>query len=85
VVEVLRGIRANASKRSNAELDAAPDLDARDPIELAEHYAEILRRFSWINVIGGRCGTDDRHIEHIRSLHQKTTVDPRSQSLHKSR
>jgi len=47
------------------ELDAAPDLDAGDPLELAEHYAEILRRFPWINAIGGCCGTDDRHIEHI--------------------
>ena len=33
----LRGIRANASKRSDAELDAARDLDAGDPLELAEH------------------------------------------------
>ena len=30
----VRGIRANASKRSHAELDAAPDLDAGDPAEL---------------------------------------------------
>ena len=33
-LERLRGLRANASRRSHAELDAAPELDAGDPIEL---------------------------------------------------
>jgi S-methylmethionine-dependent homocysteine/selenocysteine methylase len=59
------GIRANASKRSHAELDSAPDLDAGNPVELAEQYAALRRRFPWINVVGGCCGTDHRHIEHV--------------------
>ena len=61
----LRGIRANASKRSHAELDAAPDLDASDPVELGQQYSDLRTRFSQINVLGGCCGTDHRHIEHI--------------------
>jgi S-methylmethionine-dependent homocysteine/selenocysteine methylase len=61
----VRGIRANASKRSHAELDAAPDLDAGDPAELGAQYAAIRNRFPWINVLGGCCGTDHRHIEQI--------------------
>jgi S-methylmethionine-dependent homocysteine/selenocysteine methylase len=61
----LRGIRANASKRSHAELDAAPDLDAGDPVELGQQYSDLRTRFSQINVLGGCCGTDPRHIEHI--------------------
>ncbi len=61
----LRGIRANASKRSHAELDAAPDLDAGDPVELGQQYGLLRRRLPHINVLGGCCGTDHRHVEQI--------------------
>ncbi|MGQ9369769.1 homocysteine S-methyltransferase family protein [Azospirillum sp. ST 5-10] len=64
-VRRLRGLRANASRRSHAELDAAPDLDDGDPVELGEDYAALRARFAWINVLGGCCGTDHRHIERI--------------------
>ncbi|HVY98074.1 MAG TPA: homocysteine S-methyltransferase family protein [Dongiaceae bacterium] len=61
----LRGIRANASCRSHAELDAATDLDAGDPAELGRQYADLRRRFPQFNVLGGCCGTDFRHVEAI--------------------
>jgi S-methylmethionine-dependent homocysteine/selenocysteine methylase len=61
----VRGIRANASKRSHAELDQATDLDAGDPVELGREYRQLRRRFGHINVLGGCCGTDHRHIEQI--------------------
>jgi homocysteine S-methyltransferase len=62
----IRGIRANASKRSHAELDAAPDLDAGNPVELGADYAALRRRLGrHLNVLGGCCGTDHRHIEAI--------------------
>ena len=61
----LRGLRANASCRSHAELDAAPDLDAGDPAELAEQYRALRRRHPQLNVLGGCCGTDHRHVEQI--------------------
>jgi homocysteine S-methyltransferase len=61
----IRGIRANASRRSHQELNEAPDLDAGDPIELGEQYRGLLRRHAQINVLGGCCGTDHRHVESI--------------------
>lgn len=64
-VERLRGIRANASTRSHAELDAATDLDDGDPVELGRQYAALRARFGWLNVLGGCCGTDHRHVEQI--------------------
>lgn len=58
----LRGIRANASCRSHAELDAAADLDDGDPAELAAQYAELRRMLPRLVVLGGCCGTDQRHL-----------------------
>lgn len=34
----IHGVRANASTRSHAELDAATELDIGDPVDLAGHY-----------------------------------------------
>ncbi|MDQ4136574.1 MAG: homocysteine S-methyltransferase family protein [Pseudomonadota bacterium] len=61
----LKGLRANASKRSHAELDSAPDLDAGDPVELGRDYRRLLRHVPHVNVLGGCCGTDHRHVEAI--------------------
>jgi len=61
----VRGLRANASHRSHAELDEAPDLDAGNPIELATQYARLKNRLSRLNVMGGCCGTDHRHVAQI--------------------
>jgi homocysteine S-methyltransferase len=61
----LCGIRANASRKSHAELDAATSLDAGDPAELGRAYGELRRRLPQLTVLGGCCGTDDRHIEAI--------------------
>lgn len=61
----VRGIRANASRRSHQELNEAPDLDDGDPAELGGQYRDLLRRHPQINVLGGCCGTDDRHIDCI--------------------
>lgn len=61
----LGGIRANASKRSHAELDCACDLDDGDPVELGRQLAELRQRFPQLTVLGGCCGTDHRHIAEI--------------------
>ncbi len=61
----VRGLRANASKRSHQELDEAPDLDDGDPVELGGQYGALRRRHPQINVLGGCCGTDHRHVEQI--------------------
>jgi S-methylmethionine-dependent homocysteine/selenocysteine methylase len=64
-LERLRGLRANASKRSHAELNEAADLDVGDPVELGKQYARLRKRLSCLNVMGGCCGTDHRHVEQI--------------------
>lgn len=56
------GIRANASRMSHAELDAAEVLDDGDPVELGALSMELLRLLPNIRVIGGCCGTDHRHV-----------------------
>jgi S-methylmethionine-dependent homocysteine/selenocysteine methylase len=61
----LRGLRANASKRSHAELDAAPDLDDGDPAELGDDYRKLLRLVPHVTILGGCCGTDHRHVAAI--------------------
>ena len=61
----LRGLRANASMRSHAELDAAPDLDAGDPVELGRQYRDLRKRMPQLTILGGCCGTDHRHVEQI--------------------
>jgi homocysteine S-methyltransferase len=61
----IRGVRANASKRSHAELDEARDLDDGDPAELAGEYAALRRRLPELTVLGGCCGTDHRHVAAI--------------------
>jgi len=64
-VKRVRGIRANASTRSHAELDDATDLDAGDPVDLGRRYRVLRNRFGHFNVLGGCCGTDHRHVEQI--------------------
>ncbi|MBT3532708.1 MAG: homocysteine S-methyltransferase [Rhodospirillaceae bacterium] len=66
----LRGLRCNASRCSHAELDEATELDAGDPVQLAAEYRDIVDRLPHINVFGGCCGTDHRHIEQISTALQ---------------
>lgn len=61
----VRGLRANASRQSHAELDAATELDAGNPQELGQQYRELRQRLPRLSVLGGCCGTDHRHIEAI--------------------
>ena len=64
-LERIRGLRANASTMSHAELDEAEELDAGDPVDLARRYGELRQRLPNLNVVGGCCGTDHRHIREI--------------------
>lgn len=61
----VRGIRANASTRSHAELDAATALDSGDPAELGRQYRALRGRMPRLSVLGGCCGTDHRHLAAI--------------------
>jgi S-methylmethionine-dependent homocysteine/selenocysteine methylase len=65
----IRGIRANASCKSHAELDESTELDSGDPEMLATENQHIKELFPHLNVFGGCCGTDDRHIrEMVKAL-----------------
>jgi S-methylmethionine-dependent homocysteine/selenocysteine methylase len=61
----VRGIRANASRKSHAELNEASDLDDGNPAELGMQYSRLKGRLPHLNVFGGCCGTDHRHVEQI--------------------
>ncbi len=62
----IRGLRANASKMSHAELNEATELDAGNPAELGREYAALrTHKLKSLNVMGGCCGTDHRHVEQI--------------------
>jgi homocysteine S-methyltransferase len=60
----VRGIRANASTESHAELDES-DVHDGDPVQLAEEYLAIGERLPHLTVLGGCCGTDHRHVRSI--------------------
>jgi homocysteine S-methyltransferase len=61
----IRGIRANASRKSHAELDLSTELDIGDPLELGRQYRALRERMGHLRVLGGCCGTDHRHIAAI--------------------
>ncbi len=61
----VRALRCNASRLSHEELDACTVLDDGDPDELALQYRDIVERMPWLNVFGGCCGTDLRHVSRI--------------------
>jgi S-methylmethionine-dependent homocysteine/selenocysteine methylase len=61
----IRGLRAHASTMSHAELDEAEELDDGDPDDLGARYAALRERLPRVNVLGGCCGTDHRHVAAI--------------------
>ena len=61
----IHGVRANASRKSHAELNKSTELDSGNPVELGAQYAHLKKRLTYLNVMGGCCGTDHRHVEQI--------------------
>jgi homocysteine S-methyltransferase len=68
----LRGVRANASAKSHAELNEATSLDAGDPTALAAEYACLRELVPQLSIFGGCCGTDHRHVERIAAAVSRT-------------
>ena len=62
----VRGLRANASTMSHAELDVAEELDAGDIEDLGARYAALREKLPRLTVLGGCCGTDALHIDAVR-------------------
>ena len=61
----IRGLQANASRRSHAELDSSPGLDIGNPDELGSEYRALRQLLPQLTIIGGCCGTDHRHVDAI--------------------
>lgn len=61
----IKGIRANASCKSHAELDEATELDRGNPQELGNEHKRLKNIFNQLNVFGGCCGTDEEHVLEI--------------------
>jgi homocysteine S-methyltransferase len=64
-LERVKGVRANSSTKSHAELDEATELDRGDIPGLARDYGELRRVLPDLRVAGGCCGTDETHIAAI--------------------
>ncbi len=64
----IRGVRCNASRMSHAELDEAEVLDDGDIRELADGYRGLVDSMPWLNVFGGCCGSDLRHVTEIARM-----------------
>jgi homocysteine S-methyltransferase len=69
----IRGVRANASRMSHAELDNATELDRGDEAELASGYLALGQALPNLAVVGGCCGTDIRHIDAISAAFTKNS------------
>ena len=59
----IRGVRPNASRMSHAELNDATTLDQGDPAELGLQCHNLRQRLPALNILGGCCGTDHRHVD----------------------
>lgn len=63
----IKGMRANASCKSHAELDEAIELDRGNPQELGSEHKKLKEAFNQLNIFGGCCGTDEEHVIAIAS------------------
>jgi S-methylmethionine-dependent homocysteine/selenocysteine methylase len=58
----IRGLRVNASRLTHAELDEAESLDEGDLDDLVPAHRTLEGRLPGLDVVGGCCGTDARHV-----------------------
>ena len=61
----IRGIRCNSSCRSHEELNNSETLDEGNPEEFGAQCHQLHDLAPNLNILGGCCGTDHRHIEAI--------------------
>lgn len=58
------GLQGNTSTRPPEELDGSPELRGEDPAAFADAMARLRERFG-ATILGGCCGTDDRHLREL--------------------
>ena len=63
--ERLRMIRPNAAKMDKISLCKLGHLEDGDPVELGNQMGDVANRFPSLDIIGGCCGTDERHLHEI--------------------
>ena len=61
----LRYVRPNAARMDKIALCSLGHLEDGDPVELGEQMGDVARRFPRADIIGGCCGTDERHLSQI--------------------
>ena len=61
----MRGVRANASTHSHAELDESPDLDDGNPVGPGGQSRQLHQLLPKLDIFGGCCGTDHRYVDPI--------------------
>ncbi len=59
-----RGIQANASPLTPEELDGSCEIISSEPEELADEIMKLHNQYG-LQILGGCCGTDERHIEEL--------------------
>lgn len=67
VAERIIGLQANTSAKSPEELDGSESLDSEAPASFAAAMLDIRRQFG-AKVLGGCCGSDERHIAAIAAM-----------------
>ncbi len=61
----IRCIRPNASAMEKIALCKLGHLEDGDPVELGQQMASVAHRFPGMDIFGGCCGTDERHLREI--------------------
>jgi S-methylmethionine-dependent homocysteine/selenocysteine methylase len=61
----LRCIRPNAAAMDKIALCKLGNIEDGDPVELGRQMADVARRFPQMDIWGGCCGTDHRHLAEI--------------------
>ena len=64
-LERMRYIRPNAAKMDKIALCSLGHLEDGDPIELGEQMGDVASLLPHADIIGGCCGTDERHLAQI--------------------
>ncbi len=70
----LLGCQGNTSRLSPEELDGRADLDPAMPADFGAAMALLHRRFA-IRILGGCCGTDQRHLEAVAAALKAAAAD----------
>ena len=72
-MERIRGVRPNASKMDKISLCKIGHLEDGNPDELGQQVGDLIDRYPHIDILGGCCGTWDRHLDQI-AINAKKTV-----------